>query len=270
MPYIEFPEKRIHYRQYGMGTPVVFLHGLSFDSRMWKPQYETLADNFLLLGLDFRGHGFSNAPEIEYTLDTYVEDVSTVLNELHIPSAMVVGLSLGGAVAMEFALRYPRRCRGLALVSSAMDDHSWSSAWREMMKRLHDCPDARTLKMKLREYWLQDPMFEGIRGQLEYSRILQSMAETFSGKPILNGQFNVRNGRSVEHRLNRLNLPICVLSGSADRSDFRRIARTLGSNLTRVEWHELRGIGHMVNLEAPDQFNQLLSSFIYRVEAGGI
>ena len=270
MPYIELPEKRIHYRQYGSGQPILFLHGLSFDSRMWRPQYDGLENDFLLLGVDFRGHGFSDAPDTDYTLDTYVDDITTLLNGLHLPSVIIVGLSLGGAIALEFALRYPGRCRGMMLVSSAMDGHSWSRAWEEMMGRFHNCGDYRTLKTKLREYWLQDPMFAGIRNKMEYSQMLQSMAETFSGKPILRGNFHNQKKVPTEKRLHRLRCPVSVISGAEDRMDFRRIARTLGSRVHRVEWHELEGIGHMVNLEAPERFNRLLEGFIYRVEAGGI
>ncbi len=270
MPYIELPEKQIYYRQYGSGQPILFLHGLSFDSRMWQPQYEALQDDFLLLGMDFRGHGFSDAPDGEYSLETYVDDITTLLNALHLPRAILVGLSLGGAVAMEFALRFPGRCEALMLVSSALAGHHWSRAWKEMMERVHTARDVRTLKVRLREYWLRDPMFAGVRGKTEYGRMLQSMAETFSGKPILLGNFYCRDGSSASDRLQEFRCPVSVVSGSEDRTDFRRIARRLGSEVPRVEWHELDGVGHMVNLEAPEEFNSRLESFIYRVDAGGI
>ncbi len=270
MLYVELTKYRLHYVQHGCGPPVIFLHGLSFDNRMWQPQYESFQEDFMAIGIDFRGHGFSDAPDIEYSLDTYVADVSALMNSLHLPSAILVGLSMGGAVALEFAHRYPQRVQAMVLASSAMNGHVWSTAWQETTRKVCNAQNMKTLRMNLRKYWLRDPMFAGIRRRREYGELLQSMATAFSGKPILNA--NQKNGRSsaIRSHLNSINCPICIINGEKDRLDFREIARQLASELHRVEWHPLDDIGHMVNLEDPEQFNQIVKNFLYRVEAGGI
>jgi len=270
MLYIELSNYRLHYTQYGSGPPVIFLHGLSFDNRMWTPQYQAFKDEFMATGLDFRGHGFSDAPTIEYSLDTYIADVSALLNSLHLPSAILVGLSLGGAVAMDFAVRYPNRVEALVLASSALNGHNWSPAWHEVMRRVRKAESMQALKINLREYWLNDPMFAGVRHQVELSRLLQSMAASFSGKPIMNGDLQSALYSKDPERLQRIKCPVCVISGEEDRSDFKEIARRLASELHRAEWHPMDGVGHMVNLEAPDKFNQIVKSFLYRVQSGGI
>lgn len=270
MLYVELANYRLHYCQYGSGPPVLFLHGLSFDSRMWSPQYSFFNDEFMALGLDFRGHGFSDAPDIDYSLDTYVADVSALLNSLHLPSVVLVGLSLGGAVAMDFTLRYPQRVNALVLASSALNGHNWSQAWQEVMRRVRTADSIQALKINLREYWFKDPMFEGIRRRTEYSQLLKSMAASFSGKPIMHGDLQSKTYFSDPETLRQINCPVCVINGEEDRSDFRQIARKLASDIHRVEWHQLPDVGHMVNMEAPEEFNRIVQSFLYRVEAEGI
>jgi len=270
MLFVELPDYRLHYLQYGSGLPVIFLHGLSFDSRMWMPQYDAFAEEFMAAGLDFRGHGFSSAPEIRYSLDTYVADVSALLNSLHIPSAVLVGLSLGGAVALDFAMRYPLRVRALVLASSALNGYDWSKAWQEVMRRVRQANTLQSFRINLREYWLKDPMFAGVRTKLEYARLLSSMAASFSGKPILNGDLQSNTFSDDPKRLARIKCPVCVITGERDRSDFQAIARKLATEIRRVEWHQIPGVGHMVNLEAPEEFNRIVKSFLYRVEAEGI
>ncbi|MCF7804938.1 MAG: alpha/beta hydrolase [Candidatus Marinimicrobia bacterium] len=269
MPYIELPHYRLHYQQYGSGPALVFLHGLTFDSRMWQAQYDVFRDENLVLGLDFRGHGYSDAPEEPYTLDTYIGDVSALLNALHLPNAILVGLSLGGAVALEFAARYPQRVSGLALASPALAGYEWSRAWKETMNRIQQAGNLRTLRQNLRQYWLNDPMFAKVRTMREHAALLRKMATSFSGMPLLHGNMQIKSRDNVSDRLRKIRCPVSVVTGQGDRSDFRSIAKTLASKLERVEWHQLDDAGHMVNMEKSQHFNSLLRQFLYRVDAGG-
>lgn len=270
MLYVELPKYRLHYQQYGSGPALIFLHGLSFDSRMWELQFEAFRSEYMTIGLDFRGHGFSDAPEIEYSMSTYVSDISALMNSLHLTSTVLIGLSLGGAVALEFALRYPQRVNALVLASSAMNGHKWSSAWKEVMRKVQEADTYQNLRGNLRQYWLRDPMFEGIRHKLEYSQLLQSMAASFSGKPIMLSGMESNGNASDHSAVSNIRCPVCVISGEEDRIDFKKIARTLAGKIHRAEWHQLQGVGHMVNLEAPSEFNNIVQSFLYRVDAGGI
>lgn len=270
MPFVDLSKYRLYYRQYGSGPPLIFLHGLSFDSRMWQNQLDHFQAEYLSIGLDFRGHGFSDAPDIEYSLATYVADVSALMNSLHLPTARLVGLSLGGAVAVEFALEYPDRVEALVLASSALNGHSWSEAYKEVMRRVHSKDENSSIRTNLRKYWLQDPMFEGVRKKIEYAGLLRSMAEQFSGKPILNGTLEKSTTPSADARLDQIKCPVCVISGDKDRFDFKLIARKMAVRFHRVSWHPLSESGHMVNLEDPEKFNRITEGFLHRVDAGGI
>ena len=270
MPYLDLQTHRLFYRHHGSGPALVFLHGLSFDSRMWEAQYEYFEDEYMVLGLDFRGHGFSDAPDIRYSFNTFISDINGLLNALHIHTAVFVGLSLGGAVALEFALQYPQRTRAMLLASSALAGYPWSQAWRDVMRRIHQAENLPDLRKNLRKYWLSDPMFANIRSDMHHAKLLRQMAAGFSGKPILNSDINLADQVQSTANLAKISCPVSVVSGKEDRTDFRAIARKLATEIPRSEWHQLAGTGHMINLESPGKFNEILEQFLLRVDSGGI
>lgn len=106
----------LHYETSGSGPAVVLLHGGGLDLTMWDPQVETLSRSFHVIRYDSRGHGRSTAPMGPYSM---VEDLRRVLDHLGVQQAHVVGLSMGGGVALDFASAYPERALTLTLVSTS-------------------------------------------------------------------------------------------------------------------------------------------------------
>jgi 3-oxoadipate enol-lactonase len=103
----------MYYEVHGHGEPVVFIHGFSLDSRMWKQQ-RALQSKYRVIVADMRLHGRSRAPEnAAYGLAEAAADVRGLLDHLGIDRAHVAGLSMGGMFVLETALRYPERVRQL-------------------------------------------------------------------------------------------------------------------------------------------------------------
>jgi 3-oxoadipate enol-lactonase len=101
------------------GDPVVLIHGLGYDRLGWGPLPDRLAENFRVVVFDNRGVGESDVPEGPYAVAQLAADVAAVLDAAGFESAHVFGVSLGGYVALEFALTYPERLRKLVLASTA-------------------------------------------------------------------------------------------------------------------------------------------------------
>src|SRR4051794_13366034 len=109
---------RVSYRQGGSGPALLLLHGVTNSSATWERVAPPLAEHFTLIAPDLLGHGESATPRGDYSLGAHASGVRDVLTALGIERATVVGHSLGGGIAMQFAYQFPERCERLVLVSS--------------------------------------------------------------------------------------------------------------------------------------------------------
>jgi pimeloyl-ACP methyl ester carboxylesterase len=110
---------RVSYRTAGEDGPVVLLiHGIAGSSAQWEPVMDLLERDFRLVAPDLLGHGESAKPRGDYSLGAYASGLRDLMAWLDLPAATVIGHSLGGGVAMQFAYQFPERCERLGLVSS--------------------------------------------------------------------------------------------------------------------------------------------------------
>jgi pimeloyl-ACP methyl ester carboxylesterase len=108
----------VTYRTAGSGPVLLLLHGITNSSRTWEPAADALADRFRIIAPDLLGHGRSATPRGDYSLGAHASGVRDLLSALDCDRVTVVGHSLGGGIAMQFAYQFPERCERLVLVSS--------------------------------------------------------------------------------------------------------------------------------------------------------
>lgn len=119
MPYIKTNEINTYYEEMGFGSPILFLHSsfsrgiISFSSQIYQFQYE-----YWCLLPDFRGHGRTESPSLKWSSSQIADDMYAFMNELNIPTAHVIGYSLGGTVALYLATRYPDSVRSIVTIGS--------------------------------------------------------------------------------------------------------------------------------------------------------
>jgi pimeloyl-ACP methyl ester carboxylesterase len=106
------------FRRAGSGPPLLLVHGIGVSSDTWLPVLPALAEHFDVLAPDLLGHGHSDKPRADYAVGAYACGMRDLLSVLDIERPTVVGHSLGGGVAMQFAYQFPERCARLLLVSS--------------------------------------------------------------------------------------------------------------------------------------------------------
>jgi pimeloyl-ACP methyl ester carboxylesterase len=109
---------RVSYRRAGWGPVIVLIHGITGSSLTWEEVIEPLAEHYTVVAPDLLGHGESAKPRGDYSLGAYASGVRDLLQAIGHDRATVVGHSLGGGVAMQFAYQFPERCERLVLVSS--------------------------------------------------------------------------------------------------------------------------------------------------------
>jgi pimeloyl-ACP methyl ester carboxylesterase len=110
-----------YYEQAGTGAPLVFIHGAFADSQIWEPQWRYFSSQYRLVRYDLRGHGKTGTSELgRYSMNTFADDLTSLLDSLEIFSPIVCGLSWGGSIAQAFAVRNPKRIKALVLAGSSV------------------------------------------------------------------------------------------------------------------------------------------------------
>src|SRR3954449_1836545 len=116
--HIDLHGQQVGYRMAGEGPAIVLVHGLAGSSTTWWPVMPALAERYTVIAPDLLGHGKSGKPRGDYSLGAYASGVRDLLTVLGVRKATVVGHSLGGGIAMQFAYQFPERLERLVLVDS--------------------------------------------------------------------------------------------------------------------------------------------------------
>ena len=128
MPYVKVNEINLYYQRTGAGEPLVFINGLSSDISEWQGLSLSLSRKYDFIAIDNRGAGRSDKPDIRYTIEMMANDVAGVLDSLGVKNANILGLSMGGRIAVALALSRPELVKSLVLVSTRMKrskQHGW-------------------------------------------------------------------------------------------------------------------------------------------------
>src|ERR1700752_4587568 len=119
MPFAEDDGVKIYWEELGQGAPLLLIMGLGWASYLWHRTRPVVAQRYRTITLDNRGVGRSDVPEGPYPIAVMASDAAAVLDAAGVESADVFGVSMGGMIAQEFALQYPKRVRSLILGCTA-------------------------------------------------------------------------------------------------------------------------------------------------------
>lgn len=244
----------------GDASPLLFLHGMSFDSRSWTAEMEALAGRRSGQAYDLRGFGRSRV-EAGAAVD-HVADLAGLIPAAVPGRPILVGLSLGANVAMAYALTHPGAVRGLLLASPGLPGHRWTSERPpEIAAAL-----ARTEGVAAgKSYWLQHRLFASLAGRDEARAEVEAMVGEYDGWHWLHPD-RVTPLPAVADRLGELTLPILVVTGAHDLDEYRAIGRRIAEEAPNARHIELDDAGHVVNLEQPLAFRNLLEQFVAMVD----
>jgi 3-oxoadipate enol-lactonase len=248
----------LHYAAAGDGEPVVFIHGFGLDAGMWDPQWQSFAQRHRVIRYDMRGYGGSSLPEKPYS---HVDDVLALIHSQGIAPVHVVGLSLGGRVALRLAAQQPSAVRSLTLADPALDGHAWSADWLQRWRKMTDAAKRGDLAAA-KKLWREHILFTPANSQPAVADSLRAMIDRYSGWHLLYPDPGTAPARPVAEMLPSIAVPTLVLVGELDLPDFQAIARRLDKAMPRAELRTIAGVGHMSNMEAPRVFNELVLGFL--------
>ncbi|MFI5414448.1 MAG: alpha/beta fold hydrolase [Candidatus Lutacidiplasmatales archaeon] len=246
------------YERSGSGPVVVLVHGFSLDLRMWDAQMPALLPRFQVLRYDMRGFGRSDLPSGPYRA---IDDLRALLDHLEVAKVHLVGLSAGGLVALQFAVQYPDRVGRLVLVDSSLDGFKWSQDFSESWERMELA--ARTEGVAAgRRQWLAHPLFAPARESPTVRDRLSDIVGEYSGWHLVHEEFAKGVKPPASERLASIRAPTLVMVGERDLPDFREISLRLGKGIPGARLVVVPGSGHMLNMEAPETFNEHLLEFL--------
>jgi 3-oxoadipate enol-lactonase len=259
---VEVAGGHIAYETVGRGAPVLFLHSVIADSRMWDRELPIYSVDHQAVRFDLRGFGGSSPASAPFS---YTDDMRTLLQHLEVERPFLVGSSMGGAFAIDFALENPQMVRGLFLVAPGLSG-GFEPPFEPQELAAFEYDDKKS--QEISSAWSKgktSEAFELLR-QLWCSALQGSSLELFR-KMVLENTPEVFDNRSMQHaatpapaagRLSTIQVPTTVLVGDRDNpsSDcfVRRIVRSMpGARLVTVH-----GADHLVNLSRPSEFDQAL------------
>ena len=247
----------------GAGPCAVLVHGHPFDRSVWSPQVSALATRFRVVAPDLRGFGESPVRPGFVALSDYAADVEELLDRLGVAHAAVIGLSMGGLVAMELATANPGRWWALGLVATTVEPVTP----QEQRDRRERADQVEQHGMRV----LIDYMHTGLYGPRATPAIRQFVDRMMTQTPAQGAAAALR-GRAerpdYRPRLMALDLPTFVSAGSEDPWSNAAVTAEIVAHLQRPETLLIEGAGHLPNLEAEQAFTRSLSDFLVRHAPG--
>ena len=251
-------DTRLYYEVAGTGHAVVFIHGFTFDTRMWDDQFQYFANEFQIVRYDMRGFGRSAVP----TGDEYshAEDLKALLDFLEIKQAYLVGQSLGGRVAIDFTLIYPEYVDALILVDTFLPGFDLSPEREEKMEQTSKEPSKGSIAAA-KISWLAHPFFTPAHRQPAVLARLAQIVEDYSGWHFVNQDHQHELNPPAAKRLREITIPILAIVGQYDIPDFLNMTELISQQAPHARKIIIPNVGHMSNMEAPEEVNQAIYEF---------
>lgn len=254
---------RIRYVETGRGPPVVLLHGFGASIYAWRLLLDSVARaGHRVIAFDNRGFGFSGRPATGYANQDYVRLLAALLDSLGVAEAALVGHSMGGQIAAEFALAHPQRVRGLALL--APSGFGMRFPWLLEVARW---PIAGPLVSGLRGRWVTGLILRstfanpGTVTEADVDQYYAPVAQSDYGRA-LRGVLRSFRFDALSGRADALRVPTLLIWGGRDRIVPVELGHRFAMSLERVAFVILPQAGHELPEEAPERVVELLLGFL--------
>ena len=248
----------IAYDDVGTGLPVVFIHGFPHDRGLWASQLGSASLPTRCIAPDLRGFGESEG--VATTIDDYASDVVELMRSLGIVKAVIVGLSMGGYVALAMWRRDPNRVRALVLVDTkaAPDTDAGRAKRAEQIEFVKARGSAA----------LADTMMQGMVGKStralrpDLTEGIHAMLARAPKNGVIGALTAMRDRPDSTPTLATITVPTLVVVGEDDVLTPVSDARALHEGIAGSRLEIVRGAGHLSNVERPAAFNHVLSEFL--------
>lgn len=270
--FAEINGAQIFYEVDGDGPPLTLLHAGITDSRMWDAQFATFAATYRTVRYDVRGFGRSALPPGPYTMR---EDLGALLDFLGIARTHLIGVSMSGSIAIDFAISYPERVSALIPVAMGIGGMTSSAFMEERDREVEaiiasgDVDAVNEVELRL---WL-----DGV-GRPAGTAVDPGVRERVRemNTPLIAAQINDKGEHESVNRLappaierlEEITAPTLAIVGAHDVPDMLTNADAIATRVPGARRVIMPGVAHLPPMEAPEEFNRLVLDFLRKVDTG--
>ncbi len=251
----------VHHAEAGRGDAIVFLHGIGGDSSVWAAQFDAFAGGFRVIAWDMPGYGSSPALR-PMTFPALADALRGLLDRLELGCVHLVGHSMGGMVAQEFAATYPERVRTLVLAATSPAFGRTDSAFQKRFveARLGPLDAGRTMTE------LAEETVAALLGPDASEKYAVLAREAMAAVPETAYRDAIACLVTFDRRdaLAEYTMPVLALAGDRDAAAPAPMMQRMAERIPGAEFVSLPGTGHLCNLESPSAFNDAVEAFVRR------
>ena len=255
----------VNYRDEGRGIPVILIHAFPMNQAMWDDQVLALAPICRIITMDLRGFGASDIPLGPYWMALMASDVRGLMARLGIERAVLVGLSMGGYVAMSFYRNFSQAVSGLVLADTrAAADSAEGRERRFASAGKAERDGVESIVEEMLQVLLSQPTINTRRDVVTRVR---AIALENQGEGLAAAQRGMADRPDSTEMLAGADCPALVIVGADDRLSPPEEARSWQERMPNSRLAIIPGAGHLSNIEQPDHFNRLIADFISMLQS---
>ena len=243
----------------GSGEAVIMLHGIGGNRTNWWDQIEFLNKQFLAIAWDARGYGDSDDYNGNLIFEDFSEDLVSVLSNFELESAHIIGLSMGGRIAMQFAAKYPCKVKSLVLVDTHLGFQNMTEETRKAFIKSRREPLLAGKETKD----IAPPVAASLCSKnaipSAMGKFIESMANLHKESYIKAIESSVNNDKFDDY--DQIKAPTIVVVGEDDQLTPISMAEEIQQNISGAKLAIIPNAGHLSNFEQPTKFNNVLADF---------
>ncbi|MDD5038060.1 MAG: alpha/beta hydrolase [Dehalococcoidales bacterium] len=258
----------MYYEVAGQGNTIVFLHGMTGSTRDWASQISLLSPKYRVIARDQRGHGKSAAPakEEQYSVPIFADDVFALLKKLDIKKCCLVGHSIGGFTALQFALEHPDMLAALVLVDTSSGQFARDPSFAPIKQKTDELARSQGMAAAFEYDVANNPTRkERIKKHPELKEVTRRKMLQTSVNGYLYGSSCIGKWQPVTSRLAEIKVPTLICWGDEDVG-FTEAVQILKKGIAGSELVTFKGAGHNPHEEATGAFNAALLKFLNKVK----
>lgn len=262
MPTVKVSDINMYYETYGAGEPLLLITGLSADLTGWILQTVEFSRTYHVIALDNRGSGRTDAPDIPYSIEMMADDTAGLLDALNIDQVHILGLSMGGCIAQEFALKYPQRAKSLILAATLGRPHPRCFHVLRTLSMMAREGISRENQIRMQLFWLFTDRFFEVPENIQL--VFEGMMANPYSEPLYayDRKLAALSGFDARHRISQIKAPTLVLVGREDILTPVQLSEELAAGIGGAELVILEGGGHAFSGEISEKFNQAVLEFL--------